>query len=77
MIMETLGIQENQMIKIVLTRPKPLVPPGEFKLGAIEKEICEREVYVNPSLKWKSLKEWDKVEILTDTSNRERSFLLP
>lgn len=77
MIMKTLGIQENQTIKIVLTRPKPLVPPGEFILRAIEKEIFEREAHVNPSLKWKSLKEWDKVKILTDISHRERSFLFP
>ncbi|MDH5450627.1 MAG: hypothetical protein OEX77_06980 [Candidatus Bathyarchaeota archaeon] len=78
MVMKTLGIQENQKIKIVLTRPKPLVPPGEFKLRAIKKEICKREVHVNPSLKWKSLKEWDKVEIFTDVDNLiERSFLFP
>lgn len=77
-VMETLGIQENQKIKLVLTRPKPLVPPGEFKLKATKKEISEREAHVNPSLKWKSLKEWDKVEILTDVSNLiERSFLFP
>jgi hypothetical protein len=77
-VMETLCIQENQKIKIVLTRPKPLVPPGEFKLRAIKKEIPEREAHVNPSLKWKSLKEWDKVEISTDVSNLiERSFLFP
>jgi len=77
-IMETLGIQENQAIKIVLTRPKPLVPPGEFKLKAIKKEIHEGEVHVHPSLKWKSLKEWDKVEISTDVGKIiKRSFLFP
>jgi len=77
-VMETLGIQENQKIKIVLTRPKPLVPPGEFKLRAIRKEILEGEAHVNPSLKWKSLKEWDRVEISTDMRNLiERSFLFP
>ena len=75
-IMENLGIQENQKVKIVLTRPKPLVPPGEFKLRAIKKEISEKEAHVNPSLKWKSLKEWDKVEISTNVDNLiERSFL--
>jgi len=77
-VMETLGIQENQKVKIVLTRPKPLVPPGEFKLRAIKVEIPDREAHVNPSLRWKSLKEWDKVEIHTGVSNRiERSFLFP
>jgi len=77
-VMETLGIQENQRIKLVLTRPKPLVPPGEFKLRAIRKEISDREAHVNSSLKWKSLKELDKVEISTDVSNLvERSFLFP
>jgi len=77
-IMKTLGIQENQRIKLVLTRPKPLVPPGEFKLKAITKKISDKEAHVNPSLKWKSLKEWDKVEISTDVSNIiERSFLFP
>jgi len=77
-VMEHLGIQENQRVKLVLTRPKPLVPPGEFKLRAIKKEISDGEAYVNPSLKWKSLKEWDKVEISTDVSNLiERSFLFP
>lgn len=65
-VMETLGIQENQRIKLILTRPKPLVPPSEFKLKAIKKEISEKEAHVNPSLKWKSLKEWDRIEILTD-----------
>jgi len=75
-VMEHLGIQENQRVKLVLTRPKPLVPPGEFKLLAIKKEILDREAHVNPSLNWKSLKEWDKVEISTDVSNLiERSFL--
>jgi len=68
-VMETLGIQENQRVKLVLTRPKPLVPPSEFKLKAITKEILEREAHVNPSLKWKSLREWDKVEILTNFNN--------
>jgi len=63
-VMETLGIRENQKIKIVLTRPKPLVRPGEFKLRAITKEILDREAHVNPSLKWKSLKEWDKIEVV-------------
>ena len=56
-IMENLGIQEKRRIKLVLTSPKPLVPPGEFKLRAIKKEISEKEAHVNPSLKWKSLKE--------------------
>jgi len=77
-IMETLSIQEHQEIKLVLTRPKPFVPPGEFKLRAIKKEIPDREAHVNPSLRWKSLKEWDKVEISPDVSNLiERSFLFP
>jgi len=77
-VMEALGIQEDQKIKIVLTRPKPLVPPGEFKLRAIKIEIPDREAHVNPSLKWKSLQEWDKVEISKDVSNLiERSFLFP
>jgi len=77
-VMETFGIQENQRIKLVLTRPKPLVPPGEFKLRVVGKEISDGEAHVNPSLKWKSLKEWDKVEISTDVSNLiERSFLFP
>ena len=75
-VMEILGIMENQKIKIVLTRPKPLVPPGEFKLRAVEKEVSEKEALVNPSLKWKGLKEWDKVEISTNVDNLiERSFL--
>ena len=77
-VMETLGTQENQKVKTVLTRPKPLVPPGEFKLRAIKKEIPDGEAHVNPSLEWKSLKEWDKVEICTDVSKLiERSFLFP
>lgn len=77
-IMKTLGIQENQRIKLVLIRPKPLVPPGEFKLRAIKKEISDKEAHVNPLLKWKSLREWDKVEISTNVSNLiERSFLFP
>jgi len=75
-VMKSLGIRENQRIKIVLTRPKPLVPPGEFKLRAVEKEVSEKEALVNPSLKWRSLKECDKVEISTNVDNLiERSFL--
>jgi len=63
-VMEKVGIREGQEITLVLTRPKPFLPPNKFKLKATAKEIPKEEVHVNPSLKWKSLKELDKVEII-------------
>lgn len=63
-VMEKIGIREGQEITLVLTRPKPFLPPNKFKLKATTKEIAEEEVHVNPLLKWKSLRELDKVEII-------------
>ena len=63
-VMEEIGIREGQEITLVLTRPKPFLPPNKFKLKVTAKEIAEEEVHVNPSLRWKSLKELDKVEII-------------
>jgi len=63
-VMEKIGIREGQEITLVLTRPKPFLPPNKFRLKATAKEIAEEEAQVNPSLKWKSLKELDKVEVI-------------
>jgi hypothetical protein len=62
--MEKIGIREGQEITLVLTRPKPFLPPNKFKLKVTAKEIAEEEVHLNPLLKWKSLRELDKVEII-------------
>lgn len=62
-VMEKIGIREGQEITLVLTRPKPFLPPNKFKLKTTAKEIAEEEAHVNPSLRWKSLKEFDEVEI--------------
>jgi hypothetical protein len=63
-VMEKIGITEGQEIMLMLTRPKPFLPPNKFKLKATAREIAEEEVHVNPSLKWKNSKELDKVEII-------------
>ena len=64
-VMEKMSIKEGQEITLLLTRPKPFLPPNKFKLKATAEEIAEEEVHVNPSLKWKGLKELDKIEITT------------
>jgi hypothetical protein len=63
-VIEKIGVIEGQEITLLLMRPKPFLAPNEFKLKVTTREIAEDEVYVNPSLKWKSLKEIDKVEII-------------
>jgi len=56
-VMEKIDIREEQEITLVLTRPKPFLPPNKFKRKATAREIAEEEVHVNSSLKWKSFKE--------------------
>jgi antitoxin component of MazEF toxin-antitoxin module len=63
-VMEEIGITEGQEITLVLTCSKPFLPPNKFKLKATTKEVAEEEVHVNPSPKWKSLRELDIVEII-------------